>query len=171
LLIFFFKITEDERFAHRELALPHVTQVGFSMIRAMPHCVTVSHAVVPADDLYSQREFYVVNNHYDGISQFEISNIDAALAAGGLPWDTGRAMAVDQVPLVGDAALNAMYAKRTARVAWEGSRTVHPDLHVKAFRPVDASFRKAMKSFGWDAENHVQQLLPIVGKIHDPLLK
>lgn len=62
------------------------------------------------------------------------------------------------------------YVGRMQGVAWEGKQTVHVDLHADAFKPIGADFKSGMKSFGWHAEDHIQKLVPVCLKIHNPNL-
>jgi hypothetical protein len=167
---------EDERFAHRELALPHATQVSYSIRPGFferHNAVVVSYGIVNANDCLKSKNFYVVSNMYDGISRFRLNDLDAIAAAGGLPADTGRAMTLENIPLVGDNALKIMFDKRSTGFTWDGKQnTRHPDLHAKAFRPLDQKFLEGMEQLGWDARHHsVKQMIPIVGKINNPVLK
>lgn len=149
----------DPNHAQPELAVPDTHQVTHSIAieswNGHP-AVAISHGVTSV--LGSQDRFLVVSNPYDGIYVFPLTNVPTHDSA---PCDTGRAVVASALPLTAEH-----YQGRTNGVAWEGDhQAMNPDLHPKAFKPVDTVFRAAMKSMGWNAEHHVGRLVPVSVKI------
>lgn len=159
--------------AHPEVAVPDWTQSTYAIrscaFKGKP-AVALHYGVVAAADAarLADEQFHLISNPYDGIYVFRISQHDKLAAASGVPADTGRLM---RGPPPSAAQLaEAVPEARLRGVTWEGrgktaSAAVHPDLHPEAFKPVDAAFRDAMKSVGWNPEHHVQRLIPVAIKI------
>jgi hypothetical protein len=121
------------------------------------------HGVCPLADV--SRVCYVIASPYDGIAIFKMNNSGIG---DGLPATTGRTGAT--IP-----ANFQLEEKRQRGFTWEQQAHLknHPDLHPSAFRRVDESFLRAMRSLGWKQEGVVDReyLVPVAVKISNPELK
>jgi hypothetical protein len=166
---------EDMNLAYPELAVPDWEQPTHDIVRTQMHnkpCVTITYGIVPTEHALRMEDnkFFVVANPYDGVAVFNISNVHEVAALKGLPADTGRALQPEQV-----SRTITEYATRKEGVVWEQSQEsqlvgadYHVDLHPSAFRPVDRSFKKAMKGMGWNPEDPVERMVCVVAKIFNP---
>lgn len=161
-----------------EMATPEWIQVTndiYSTTFENKPAVAFSYGVVPIHSCYhaDDNQFFVVSNPYDGISSFNLSRHQDMHGLSGLPADTGRAVAAESISTqIGD------YKDRMHGIVWEkGAATSlvgdahHIDLHPAAFRPIDAQFKGAMKTMGWNPEHHVQKLVCVMAKIYNPELR
>ena len=163
---------KNEHQAYRSKAEPQWTQQMSSISSIQWNnkpAAAVFHGVVPKDECYRLQDdrFFVLGSPYDGIRVFTISNEIKAL---GMPVVTGRRTTVDELPEVKSKVMES----RARGVMWEDKKNYkkHADLHPEAFHPVNARFKKTMKSAGgWNPEHHVESMIPIVLKLWNPQLK
>lgn len=166
----------DPNHAPPEMAVPDWEQNTFSIRSGVYNnkpAVLLSYGVVPAQDclLMKDQLFFVVANAYDGVAAFKVANHNKIQAAHGLPSDTGRKMAYEEVPRNEQA-----YKGRMNGVAWDVpagqiNSSIHADLHVDSHHAIGPLFKQSMMHMGWNATEHVEKLLPLPLKIYNPELK
>lgn len=144
-----------------ERAEPQWEQSTYS-IRAVTHmgkpAVAIYNGVVPKEDCQTltRSQFFVVSNPYDGIVIFPLTRPISAI---GLPCDTGR-----RAQFTLDA--EAIEARASQGVTWEGDIKHHPDLAPDAFHPISDHFKDTMKQTGgWNPEHHLSTMIPACVKI------
>lgn len=157
---------KDEPVLHMakpERAVPTWQQKTYSirttMFKGKP-AVAIYNGVVPKEDCSGDR-FFVVSNPYDGLYSFPISkNLIKSVAA--VPADTGRATSV-AAPL-GKKAIPSI-------VVCEGNSSKVVKEEAMQGNPLTKSIKESIKAVGWDSENHVGLLVPLVLKLYNPELK
>lgn len=164
----------DANHAPPEMAVPDWEQATYTIRNGVYQgkpAVLVSYGVVPSEDclLMKDQLFFVVANPYDGVAAFKLTKHEQIESAMGLPADTGRKLAPEQVPRNEQA-----YKGRMQGVSWDYSgvsSSIMTELHPEAHRGIDAPFKQAMQFMGWDASEHVEKLVPLPLKIYNNELK
>lgn len=165
----------DPNHAPPEMAVPDWEQSTYSIrpgVYKNKPAVFVNYGVVPSEDclLLKDKLFFVVANPYDGVAAFKVTDHNKIQAANGLPSDTGRKMAYEEVPRNEQA-----YKGRMQGVAWDtpnsGESSIHADLHPESHQTIGTEFKQAMQQMGWNATEHVEKLVPLPLKIYNPELK
>lgn len=165
----------DPNLASPELAVPEWIQPTHTVrkitFQGQP-AVAVSYGVVPIENCYQleDQHFFVVANPYDGISLFDMTRREDMQQMIGLPADTGRTTALENI-----STNTSDYTNRMHGIIWEKSdnpqfvgANYHVDLHPSAFRNVDKPFKRSLAKMGWNPEDHESRLICVLAKIYNP---
>jgi len=148
--------TVDEHYAPPDRAEPDWEQplhsIASVIVNGRP-LVALYNGVAPREHCQTalgDGRFFVCGSPSEGISAFQLASA-VALPTSALPGDTGPATASAVAPLA-------------AGLVWEGAQPPARAYHSAT----DKRFLRCMKECGWDAEEHVQRLVPIAAKLYNP---
>jgi hypothetical protein len=150
--------TVDEHYAPPDRAEPEWEQplhsIASVIVDGRP-LVALYNGVAPREhcQLLGDGRFFVCGNPSEGISVFQLASA-AAPATNALPVDTGKQQQQQQ---------QQSHAIASGLV-WEGA-----EAPAYAYQSAtDKRFLRCMKECGWDAEEHVQKLVPVAAKLYNP---
>jgi len=160
----------DEHYARPQRAEPTWEQSLYSIrsvIRDGKPLVAMYNGVVPREECLGldKGNFFVAAHPYDGISVYQLGESVATAASAALPGDTGNSGNGFAVSAVA-AALPGIVWENMA--AGNGGSAAVASAIVGTPKPIGERFNSAMKLCGWNAERHVQRLVPVVLKLYNP---